>query len=209
MIIFTIALRNVVKHWRQSIASIISISAAFLTLTVFQGYLYDVRGLFETIYARRMMFGDVIVEHKELYSIAGRSEPWKYNLDLQTQKFLNQLIDDQGDKVENHVRFLKMPGMISNGRTTVIFAGYGYVRGPQGNGQVEVWRSKCGDARAQLRAGPRQVGSDDVQGNRRRLVHAHREEVPHRLEGNPRPHFKVKAVRCDRGTMILGCRRSF
>lgn len=126
MITFKIALRNVLKNWRHSVASVISVSAAFLTLVLFQGYLKEVERLFETIYRHRVMFGDVLVEHRDLYSQSGRSEPWKYSLGLETQKFLSDFSDRHPELVTERVRFLKISGLLSNGKTSIIVGGYGF-----------------------------------------------------------------------------------
>ncbi len=126
MITLKIAVRNVKKNWRQSIASVVSVSAAFFTLALFQGYLLDVENLFSPIYRHRTMFGDVLVEHRELYSPAGRSEPWNYLIDIKSQKFIQDFIDKNPELVTERVRFLKTSGLATNGKTSVIFAGVGY-----------------------------------------------------------------------------------
>lgn len=138
MITFKIASRNVYKNWRQSVASVVSVSAAFLTLALFQGYLLDVEGLFSSIYRHRTMFGDAMVEHRDLYSPEGRAEPWKYLIDTRSQKFIQDFVSRNSDSVTTRVRFLKVSGLATNGKTSVIFGGAGYdlaeglqMRGPR------------------------------------------------------------------------------
>lgn len=126
MIILRIAFRNVWKNWRHSVASIVSVSAAFLTLALFQGYLLDIDNLFSSIYRHRIMFGDVILEHKDVYSYAGRTEPWKYSIDEAGQSFISEFVDRNKSMVDATVRFLKVHGLATNGSTSIIFSGSGY-----------------------------------------------------------------------------------
>lgn len=120
-----IAFKNILNHWRQSLATIISISAAFLTLCMFQGYLFDVGRLLETISRHRLMLGDAIVEHKDFYTKEGRSEPWKFNIDSKAQFFLTNYLKASQD-VDVSVRFLRSQGLMANSKTSLIFVGYGY-----------------------------------------------------------------------------------
>lgn len=126
MIFIKIAFKNIVKNWRHSIATLVSISAAFFTLCLFQGYLEDVENTFVDIYRHRQMFGDLIIEKKGLYSVEGRSEPWKFFLDKNNQDYLNQLLLKYKNEIEVQVRSLKVHGMLSNGRSSLLFVGYGY-----------------------------------------------------------------------------------
>jgi putative ABC transport system permease protein len=146
MITFKIAFRNVWKNWRQSVASVVSVSAAFLTLALFQGYLLDVEGLFSSIYRHRTMFGDAMVEHRDLYSPEGRSEPWKHLIDSKSQKFIQDFVERNSDLVTTRVRFLKTSGLATNGKTSVIFAGVGYdlAEGLQMRGSRWGWNALYG-----------------------------------------------------------------
>lgn len=123
---FKVASRNVIAHWRQSFASVASISAAFLTLVVFQGYLMDVDNLFVSVYRDRTMFGDLIFENKDLFSEEGRRDPQSHKLSEVDQEFIRSFLSENSKEVLVQSRFLNLTGMLSNGRSSLIFSGYGY-----------------------------------------------------------------------------------
>lgn len=123
--LFIIAFRNLVSHWQQSIASIISIAAAFFTICTFHGYLTDVEKLFISISEQRLMLGQLIIEDERLMTPEGRAEPWKFTINTEKQ---NQILNilNKNKNIKNIVRFLRIQGNISNQKTRLIFSGYGY-----------------------------------------------------------------------------------
>lgn len=120
-----IAYRNLISHWQQSIASIISIAAAFFTICTFHGYLADVEKLFISISEQRLMLGQVIIEDRELMTAAGRAEPWKYSITPEKQDQIFDILKNESN-IQNVVRYLRIQGNISNQKTRLIFSGYGY-----------------------------------------------------------------------------------
>ncbi len=124
-ILLKIALRNVILHWRQSLAATISLAAGLISLVMFQGYMKDVRHMYQETFRSRMMYGDVIIEHKNLVRAEGRAEPWKYSLKDPDQKFVQNFLNKYTDRIDSAAKFLQISGMVTNGKTTTIFRGFG------------------------------------------------------------------------------------
>ena len=121
-----IAFRNVVKNWRHSLAAIISISAGFISIVIFQGYIIDVGHMYVVGFTNRAMYGDLLVENPELENKEGRLDPMSYFLDESGQLKLQTYLDKHRDQVKSRVRFLPASGMVSNGRNSLIFLALGY-----------------------------------------------------------------------------------
>jgi putative ABC transport system permease protein len=77
--------RNVILNWRHSLASLLSIAAAFFALNLFQGYISDLADLYEVSYRERSMLGDLMIEHQEARSPKANANPWDYSLNLEIQ----------------------------------------------------------------------------------------------------------------------------
>jgi putative ABC transport system permease protein len=130
------AARNVLKNWRHSLASMLSIAVGVVALGLFEGYMADLRDLYDDGFSRRGMLGDVVIE-KTGAEENGRAEPWKYLLGDAEQAFLESWLKQDGG-VETRVRFLNLAGLASNGRTSAVVVGFGYdvpegatMRGPR------------------------------------------------------------------------------
>ncbi len=121
-----IALRNVFLHWRQSLAATISLAAGLISLVMFQGYMKDVERIYQESFRSRMMWGDVVVENLNLRHAEGRAEPWKYEVTPSEQEFVHKFFDQYKNKIDAYNRFLSINGMVTNGKTSTIFRGYGY-----------------------------------------------------------------------------------
>lgn len=126
MLFLRLAYRNVKKNWRHSFAAVISISAAFLSLVVFQGYMEDVRRMYLETFRSRMMYGDLIVEDPALRQPEGRAEPWKHYITREQQNEMAVFFDKRAELIDSSVRFLLIDGVVTNGRTTTVFRGSGY-----------------------------------------------------------------------------------
>jgi len=124
--LFKIALRNVILHWRQSLAATISLAAGLISLVMFQGYMKDVQRIYQESFRSRMMWGDVVIENVNLRHAEGRAEPWKYEVTPAEQEFVNNFLEKYKDQIDARNRFLNISGMVTNGKTSTIFRGYGY-----------------------------------------------------------------------------------
>ncbi|MES3037988.1 MAG: FtsX-like permease family protein [Bdellovibrionota bacterium] len=120
-----IAIRNLKKNWRHSLAALLSITAAFFSIVVFQGYMVRVEDLYLESYRHRAMLGDLIIENRTLRTPEGKSEPWRFLITKEEQDSIKSFLKANSD-VDQHVSFLTTQGLITNGKTAVIFVGYGY-----------------------------------------------------------------------------------
>jgi len=118
-----IAWRNLFLHGRKSVAALLSIALASIALSLFSGYIHNVRRLYDATFARRQMLGDLVVER------AGIKHPGKAGLDEQAldvaeQAWLDAYLKDH--HVQNRVRFLNISGFISSGQVSDIFLGLAF-----------------------------------------------------------------------------------
>jgi len=125
-ILVRIAWRNTVKNWRHSLAAIVSISAGFLSLVLFQGYMTDVNQMYEVGFTNRAMYGHVILENPILNTPEGRAESEKYLLSPEEQHQLRLYLEQKAPDIVTSVRFLVGTGTITNGRNSFMFVATGY-----------------------------------------------------------------------------------
>ena len=137
MIFWIIAYRNVKKNWRHSLSALLSLSASFVSLVLFDGYIDDLKRMYEDSFRHRSMLGDLIIEKPEIHSKKGLAEPWKYSLFEHEQTLIENFLKEKIELVNNRVRFVNFQGMITNGNQSAILMGRGFdvrsgeeVRGP-------------------------------------------------------------------------------
>ena len=123
--LFLIAWRNVLRHYWRSSATILSITIGFLAIMLFEGYMSDLTELFNDVYPRRGMLGDLIVEKVGARTQLALDFPDRYQVNEDEQLLINSYLDLEKDKVETRVRFLPISGVVRMGRTQAIFAGLG------------------------------------------------------------------------------------
>jgi putative ABC transport system permease protein len=116
-----IAFRNVKVHWRQSLAALLSISAAFYSFVLFQGYVLEVRRQYLDGYRNRSMYGEMIIQNRNASSVEAQKDPWKYTLSPSDQALIAKALEKRSSEIEGHVRFLNFQGLIATGRASKIF----------------------------------------------------------------------------------------
>lgn len=121
-----IAYRNVRLNWRHSLAAILSITASFFSLVLFEGYMQDIGEVYYDGYRNRGMYGDFIIQNKDLQTPAAKAEPDQFFLSEQQQAKIDNFLNEHKDQLFAKVRFLDLQGMITNGRSSTIFVGHGY-----------------------------------------------------------------------------------
>jgi putative ABC transport system permease protein len=126
MLFWKIAFRNVKKNWRHSLSALLSISAAFVSLVLFDGYIDDLKAMYEDSFRHRSMLGDFIIEKPAIHSKEGAAEPWKFQINEQEQKSIDEFLSGHPNEVRSRVRFINFSGMITNGMQSTIFIGRGY-----------------------------------------------------------------------------------
>lgn len=144
--IIKIALRNTIKNWRHSISALLSLSASFVSLVLFDGYMDDVKAMYIDNFTHRQMLGDIIIEHKDQYSKEGISSPWEFWISKEDQIYIKQKVDAEPIKAEIVIRNLNFQGMITNGIQSQILLGRGYdpVEGEKMRGKNWSWNVTYG-----------------------------------------------------------------
>lgn len=121
-----IAFRNTIKNWRHSLSALLSLSASFVSLVLFDGYISDVKTMYIDNYRNRQMLGDVLVENPGIHSKEGISEPWTYWVTGEDQDYIKKILTEKAPQLENIVRTLNFTGIITNGQQSQIFLGRAY-----------------------------------------------------------------------------------
>ncbi len=124
--ILKIALRNTLKNWRHSISALLSLSASFVSLVLFDGYMDDIKAMYIDNFSRRQMLGDIVIENKDQYSKEGISSPWVYWITKEDQDFIKDKVSAGPAKADIIVRNIYFQGMITNGIQSQILLGRGY-----------------------------------------------------------------------------------
>lgn len=121
-----IALRNIKAHWRQSLAAILSVAAAFVAYVIFEGYLNDIYRAYTDYNSNVEMFADLIIERQGFSEVEGRSDPWAYSLHQEDQSIINDFIKRYPKEVVAASRFLQIAGSLETSRSSSIFQGIAY-----------------------------------------------------------------------------------
>jgi len=118
--------RNLRKNWRHSLGSMLSIVVGFVAIGLFEGYLSDLEELQGLWYERRAMFGSLMVERRGASTSEGRQDPIKFLLSRDEQAFVEGFFRGRPREVQELVRNLYVSGLVSTGRTGVVFFARGY-----------------------------------------------------------------------------------
>jgi putative ABC transport system permease protein len=142
-----IAVRNVTLNWRHSLASLLSITAAFFSLNIFQGYIHDLGNLYYVSYRNRSMLGDLIIENRDGDSAAAKADPEKFQITAEMQATLQEFNARHADLIQASARFLNVQGSITNGGISTIFLGRGYdaTEGAKIRGALWNWDALYGE----------------------------------------------------------------
>jgi putative ABC transport system permease protein len=142
-----IATRNVRSHWRHSLAALLSITAAYYSVNIFEGYLRDLGHVYETSYRERSMLGDLIIMDRESESAVGRGDPVAHSLDRAMQETVSAFITRHRDQIPASVRFLDLQGTITNGSSSAIFISRSFdlLEGEKMRGELWRWNTLYGE----------------------------------------------------------------
>jgi len=146
MVFWKIAFRNVKKNWRHSLSALLSLSASFISLVLFDGYIADLKLMYEDSFLHAQMLGHLIVEKPSLRQKEGLAEPEKHALFPEQQELLEAFIQKHPDLIKTRVRFLDFKGMISNGNQSTILLGRGadVAEGVKVRGENWAWNATFG-----------------------------------------------------------------
>lgn len=121
-----IAWRNVRRHWRHSLGSLLSIVVGFVSIVIFEGYLGDLVGIQAQWYSQRSMMGHVMVEHTGASARTGRDSTFDYALQPEDQAVVDTFLAEHAGEVDARMRALALGGLASTGRSGLIFVGWAY-----------------------------------------------------------------------------------
>jgi len=143
---FKIAFRNTIKNWRHSLSALLSLSASFVALVLFDGYMDDIKKMYADNFKYRQMLGDVIIENKNLYSKDGLANPWNYWISKSEQEQISSILKSSEIQADIQVRNLQIQGMITNGLQSQILLGRGFdvVPGEKMRGEHWSWNVTYG-----------------------------------------------------------------
>lgn len=119
---FKIGFRNVKLHWHHSLAALLSISVGFSSITVFECYTRDIEKVYDSIFSKRGMLGDIVIDSSRQENMLDADAK---NISPDKQKFIEEFIRTQGSAV-NKVRFLNVFGTINSSTTSTVFSGLGF-----------------------------------------------------------------------------------
>ncbi|MGZ3689942.1 MAG: ABC transporter permease [Pseudobdellovibrio sp.] len=126
MLFWKIAFRNVKINWRHSLSALLSISASFMSLVLFDGYIGNLKGMYKDSFEHRSMLGDFIIEKPQIHSKEGLAEPDKFLITEQEQQLIEDFLQRHKEFVSHRVRFVNFQGMITNGHQSAIVMGRGF-----------------------------------------------------------------------------------
>lgn len=125
-LLLKLAYKNILNYSKQSKSTLLSISAAFISLVLFQGYIKDADYVMEDEFSKRTMMGDFLFENKDYFSVEGKKEPWKFNLTVEEQNLIKSVIKETVDKEAPICSALRINGMIQKKAKQFVFVGIGY-----------------------------------------------------------------------------------
>lgn len=127
MVLSKIAWRNLFLHRRKSLSALLAIMLAFASLSLFEGYIHDVKYLYEVTFARRQMLGTLLIEK------AGIAHPGKAGVDdaalgTAEQAWIDSFVEQEKSRgtLETRVRFLNISGFLASARFNDVFIGLAY-----------------------------------------------------------------------------------
>lgn len=186
--LLNIALRGIIRNFRQSLTALISIAASFVSLTLFQGYMDDVQKMYQDANIEREMMGHFIIEKKD---------PTLF-LSLEEQSILNSFLNDQKE-IAARMRFLPITGTITNGQSSMVFVGRGMdiEEGDKMRSPSWQWNALAGS--------PLKAGEDGLLIGHKlaNILGCHPKELPDFVQGKGGFSPKVRDMNCKRSELQL------
>jgi putative ABC transport system permease protein len=121
-----IAWRNVRRHWRHSLGSILAIAVGFVTLGLIAGFMDGMESKEISRIVRRHGIGSVIVQRPGAFSPASREEPARYRLGPAEQAFVDAYLARRAGDVLGRARMLTFRGVASTGRAAKLVEGFAH-----------------------------------------------------------------------------------
>lgn len=125
-LLIKLAFKNILNYSKQSKSTLLSISAAFISLVIFQGYIKDVDLVIQDEYSSRTMLGDFLIENKDILSPEAKKEPWKFYLKPSEQAQIKEILAKNLSKEVPICSVLRVGGMIQKKSQQFLFLGNGF-----------------------------------------------------------------------------------
>jgi len=125
-VLFRIAERGVRKNWRHSVGSTLAVAVAFAAIALFEGYLVDIERTLTAMMEEQFMLGTLLVERRGLSEAMANYNADAFPLRPPEQAFVDEYLAAHADEVAVRMRSLFISGMVSNGRASTPFGGWGY-----------------------------------------------------------------------------------
>lgn len=114
--ILRLAFKNIMNYKRKSITAILLIASGFLSINLFQSYIYDVTLIFKSTYSERNMFGDILIRYDQR----------NLKISEQDQIKIDNFFTENNISATNYVKNLYFTGSINDGNQQTFFTGLGY-----------------------------------------------------------------------------------
>lgn len=143
-VIFRIASRNLLRHWKRSFAAMLAVAVGVLAISLVRGFVNDLRQFFEDQGRSQSMYGDLLLS-KQIPPGTPPSMRWKVALSRDDQALIERVLNGPWGGVQ-FARRLVIGGLVTNGRTTAVFFGMGYdvQAGAALRGARWVWNTVAG-----------------------------------------------------------------
>lgn len=123
-VILKLAFKNILLNFRHSLATMLAITMGFTAVSIFDGFMLDLKNQIVDSYIHEGMLGHVVIQKKgskDHYF----EDMWNYTLTEEDQIFLTQILKTD-PRVDQYARFLIGSGLISSGSSNNVFVGSGY-----------------------------------------------------------------------------------
>lgn len=137
MLSFRLAFRSLLRNWRHSLASLLSIALGFVAVGSLQGYYSDSLDQFANAFINRTMTGHIVIDKRE------GENPLLAAPEI---KHIERTLLDLGQEFSRRVRFLRVEGIIAGTGSSFAFGGLGYdvLEGEIVRGKKWAWNSLYG-----------------------------------------------------------------
>jgi putative ABC transport system permease protein len=125
-LLLRIAARSVRRNWRHSVGAALAVAVGFAAIALFDGYLADFERTLTDVVADRFMMGDLVIEGHGTSEAMARQRDAMVYLHAPEQEFLEEYLRAHAAEVVARVRTLFVGGIVSNGRASTPFVGWGY-----------------------------------------------------------------------------------
>lgn len=156
MLALRLAFRNISRHWRHSMGTVIALVLGAIAVCLINGYVADVRLQTQDFMIRRTMLGHFIIEAQD----KGETDSFAQAMSQQEIQLIERSLQDFAQDIEGKAEFLAIQGLIQSNGPAFPFAGFAYaieegqrMRGPKFAKQSELGPGLKDDQAAEILVG--------------------------------------------------------